>query len=516
MKDKKICSIMNITMIVCFALILGMPLLHINRVEGKISAIENKILTAKPDLFMADGKMNSNYMKEFESYLNDNIGFRDSAMAANLIIKYKLFHVLDLDNWYLGKNGETFYTAGGNEIRTYSGENRFTQEEMREMAENLIVMNQYFEAAGCDIYNVFIPNKEAVYGECYNPYIYHEENSRQDDFCKYLIENTGLNVINLKESLMEAAKEKRVFYKAFDASHWNMNGAFVGYQELMQKIEKTHPDITVLSLEDFEVTEEQWYGLSNYYDSSSAIKNCFRFEDTLYHYNLKKGWNYIVEQNPPEGMEINANLNYYHYSNEKADNQHCMLIVGDSYVYSFMMPFFAESVRDVYFIRNTDAATIVQLTEAANPDIFIYEVAERVGAKAYYDCMAGYQKYLPASNISLNDIIYNGKDAKIYIDSPIIEEGRLKIDGTDVNILGWGFDAIYDKQPKAIVCNVNGHYIEADFYYRQDLDEWDAKYANCGFQIYLSKDMLKEIQKLTFYVVAQDGTVYNGYEVLID
>lgn len=514
MKDEKSCKVMNAVLIVCFSLVIGAPVLSINRVEGQISTIENKRLTVKPDLFLADGTISSDFAAEFKRWFDDNIGFRDCAMAVNLISKYKIFHVLDLNDWILGENGEKFYTAGGEEIKTYTGENVFTQEDMQQMTKNLVCMNRYFEEMGCDTYNMFIPNKEGVYSDWYSPYIYHEEKSKQEKFCEYLTENSNLKVINMKEPLIEAAKEQRVFYKAWDASHWNMNGAFVGYQKLMQEIEKTHPDITALSLEDFEVSEEQWYGLNNYYDSSSAIKNCFRFDDILYHYNLKKGWDYKVEQNPPEGMEINANLNYYHYSNEVIDNQHCMLIVGDSYVYSFMMPFFAESFHDVYFIRNTDAATIVKLAETANPDIFVYEVAERVGTKNYYDCMAEYQEYLE-NRIDWNSAVYNGEDTRIYIDFPLVEGGTLKIDGTDMTILGWGVDSLYDKQPKAIVCNVNGHYIEADFYYRQDLDEWDTKYANCGFQIKLPGNLMENAQKLTFYVVAQDGSVYNGYEVTI-
>lgn len=512
MKDENACKIMNIMLIICFALVIGVPLLSINRIEGKVSTIENKILAAKPDLFMANGEINTNFPKEYKRYFDENIGFRDNAMAANLILKYKLFHVLDLESWRLGEDGELFYTARGNEIKTYTGENIFTREDMQEMTENLICMNQYFEETGCDTYNMFIPNKEGIYSEKYSPYIYHEEKSRQDKFCEYLTENSALNVVNLKNPLMEAANGQRVFYKAFDASHWNMNGAFVGYQELMQEIAKKHADITVLSEEDFDVSEEQWEGLSNYYDSSDHIKNCFQFVDIVYHYNLKKGWNFTVEQQPPEGMEIDANLNYYHYFNESVDNPHCMLIVGDSFVYSFMMPFFAESVRNVYFIRNTDAETIVKLAEAVCPDIFVYEVVERVGDKAYYDCMEDYQQF-SRSDLDWDNAAYNGKDAQFHIDFPIAEGGILEIGESEADVLGWAFDTLYDKQPKAIVCDAGGNYVEAAFYYRQDLDEWDAKYANCGFQIHLNADIVKSTKKLIFYVVAQDGSLYNGYEI---
>lgn len=515
MEGQKECKIMNLVLIICFALIIVVPLMGINRVEGKVSTVENKALTVKPNLFMVDGTINGNYLKEFEGWIDDNIGCRDSAMVANLVLKYKLFHVLDLENWHIGEDGEQFYTTGGEEIKTYTGENVFTPEDMQEMAENLIRMNRYFEEAGCTTYNIFIPNKEAVYSEMYSPFIaFHEDESRQDKFCDYLAANTDLNVMNLKKPLIEAAKEQRVYYKAYDASHWNMNGAFLGYRELMNEMNKNYPDIKVLAAGDFDLKEEQWEGLSSYYDSVPALKNSFHYKDTIYHYTLKGGWNYSVEQTPPKGMEIDPNLNYYHYSNELTGNQHCMLIVGDSYMYSFMLPFLAESVHDVYFIRNTNAGTIVKLAETVCPDVFVYEVAERVGAKAYYDCMADYKLY-SLSGIDLGQAVFNSMDALFYIDSPIIEDGVLDTNGGNVEILGWGFDTIYDKPPRAIVCDVDGLYVEAEFYYRQDLDDWDAKYANCGFQIKLNKDIIGEAQKLIFYVVAEDGSVYNGQEATI-
>lgn len=514
MKDKKVCKIMNVMLIICFALVIGVPLLSINRVEGKVSAVENKVLAAKPDLFLPDGTVNSNFPAEFKQYFDDNIGLRDSAMVVNLISKYKLFHVLDLDNWHLGDEGEQFYTTGGEEIKTYTGENKFTQEEMQEMTENLVCMNQYFKELGCDTYNMFIPNKEAVYSEWYSSYIHHEEKSRQDKFCEYLTEYSDLNVLNVKEALIEAAKEQRVYYKSYDASHWNMNGAFVGYRELMQEVEKEHSDIKVLSLEDFDISEQQWKGLSWSYDSMSVIKNCFDFKDIIYNYSLKNGWHYIVEENPPEGIAIDANLNYYHYFNESVDNQHSMLIVGDSYIYSFMMPFLAESVRDVYFIRNTDATRIMELAEAVNPDIFVFEVVERVARKEYYDYMSEYHIY-KQNNMDLKNAVFNGMAAQIYIDAPEMENGVLTIDKDNMEILGWGFDAQYDMQPKAIIYEINGNYKEVVFYYRKDLADWDEKYANCGFRIKLNKEVIGEAKKITLYMVAQDGTVYNEYEMTI-
>ncbi len=385
-------AIINSAFIVIFALMLSLPILFINHEENKASKIENKMLAQRPELYLEDGSLNKLYIAEFEDYFNDNIGFKEEALIVNILLKDKIFGILDIPNWLVGEEGNLFYTSGGEDIATFAGANYFSEEAMQNMTDNLNYLNQYFKQQGCQTYNMFIPNKEAIYSELYDPNVYHAENSRMDILSQYIADHTDLNVINVKDALL-ANKSEQLYYKSCDASHWNMNGAFVGYQELMYAIQKHDPDIKILKKEDFDITENNYKGLMSYYTDVPILHNNFAYEDVIYSYHLR-GEYHSTEETGLDGMVLNPNLNYHHYNNENASTRKKLLIVGDSYIYEFILPMLAESFEDVYFIRNADVETVIQLAEKAKPDIFVFEVVERACSEGYFSIMSGYSNYL--------------------------------------------------------------------------------------------------------------------------
>lgn len=507
--------IINRVFIAVFMAMICLPLLFFNHEEGKVSEIENKTLAQKPELYLVDGNLNASYISEFENYFNDNVGFKEEALAVNILAKYKLFGVLDIPNWLLGKDGNLFYTTGGEDIATYTGKNVYSEETMQQITENLGYMNQYFEQQGCTTYNMFIPNKEAVYSEVYNQDVYHAEISRLDLLGQYMEEHTDMNVINVKDALIDQ-KAEQLYFKSYDASHWNMNGAFVGYQELMSAIQKEHPNIRILNKDDFEITEEPFSGLMSYYEDISLIDDNFDFEDVVYTYNLKGGYHAVMDENPLGGREIDPNLNFYHFQNNVVGNGETLLIVGDSYMYCFLLTMLGESFEHVYFVRNTDADTIVELAKEIEPTIFVFEVAERVVNEAYFELMSGYQNYL---NIEFDIEQYTqlAEISEFHIDVPAFEAGKLSVeDGSIVEILGWAFDTCNDIKPAMILAEVDGKYINAEFYYRDDLAQMGDKYGQCGFKICIPRQLIENVDEIGFYVITENNQVYEECKVTLE
>lgn len=499
--------IINGIFIALFAVMISLPLLFFNHEEGKISKIENKTLTQKPELHLADGSLNTSYISEFENYFNDNIGFKEQALTVNIWAKYKMFGVLDIPNWLLGKEGNLFYTTGGEDIATYTGKNAYSEETMQRITENLGYMNQYFGQLGCTTYNMFIPNKEAVYSEMYDPDIYHNEESRLDLLEQYMTVHTDMNVINVKDALI-SRKDEQLYFKSYDASHWNMNGAFVGYQELMRQIQKDHPEIKVLNKDDFIIGEEAFSGLMSYYSDIKLLDDAFDFDDVVYEYSLKTGYHAVMDENPLNGKEIDPNLNFYHFENDVVDNSETLLIVGDSYMYCFLLPMLGESFEHVYFVRNTDADTIIELAHEIEPTIFVFEIAERVVNEPYFAYMSGYENYLEFE-IDFEQYETIKAEPEIHIDVPVSEDAEILLcDGELIEILGWAFDSCNDVKPEMVVAEVNGKYFNGEFYYREDLAQMGEKYSECGFRICIDKKLLQDAQNVNFYVVTKDGQIY--------
>lgn len=516
MDDKKSAMISNSILIAVFFIMIFLPLICFNRQSGRISVIENKVLAARPNLIQENGKVNPDYISEYEDYFNDNIGLKEEALTANIIFKYKLFGVLDIPNWMLGKDDNLFYTTGGEDIRTYCGYNVYSESEMQKIAVALYSMNCYFQQKGCYTYNMFIPNKEAVYSDLYNPFIYHAEESRQDILCRYLMEKTDLSIINIKDVLI-ANKEKQLYYKSYDASHWNMNGAYIGYLELMKEIEKDIPYIKILNEDDFDISEEKYVGLMQYYTDVESINNSFDFEDVIYSYNLKGGFHSVMCENDPWETDIDPNLNYYHFYNEETDNKKSLFIVGDSYMYCFLLPMFAESFQNVYFIRNTEAETIIDLSSRIEPDVFVFEIAERVFYEDYYTYyMESYRNYLDY-DMNLEEYKKIEMEPDIHIDYPIVENGTMNVGEEDkTEILGWAFDSSNDIAPKEVIAEVDGKYKKAEFYYREDLDLMGEKYANCGFKICIDGIEPQNINGIRLYVITENDEIYQPYEIFLN
>lgn len=512
-KKNEIC---NIVFVIAFAIMICLPLLFLNHNQNKISVIENRTLAVKPNLWQQDGSLNKDFITEFEDWFNDNIGFKGQALAGNIIFKYKLFGVLDIPNWIEGDKGNFFYTTGGKDIETYAGKNLYSQETMQELSECLISMNRYFEQKGCKTYNMFIPNKEAVYSELYDEDVYHAEESRLDILTGYIKENTELNVFNVKQALINH-KAENLYYKSYDGSHWNMNGAFIGYRELMSVIQKDYPEIVVLEKEDFEIREEPYTGLMSYYSDVPIIHNMFDIEDVLYHYDLRGGYHAVISQEAPGGLKIDSNLNFYYVKNESIDNNQKLFIIGDSYMYSFLLPMLGESFSEVYFIRNTNAEIVTELVEMVEPTIFLFEMAERVCTEEYLKLMAEYEPYLEF-DIDLNQYNELNMVSEIHIDVPAVVNSTISFsDLSDdvVSIMGWAFDAVNDQKPQAVIAEVNGVYINTTLYHRKDLAALEEKYGDCAFQVQLRAELLKNTDEIQFYVITQNGEKYQAYTVML-
>ena len=85
---------------------------------------------------------------------------------------------------------------------------------MQAVAEKLMSERDQFTNYGMDFYILSIPNKASVYPEFMPDTIETKDTtSKTDLLMKYLEENTDLNVVDAKPTLIKA-KKKPVYYKS--------------------------------------------------------------------------------------------------------------------------------------------------------------------------------------------------------------------------------------------------------------------------------------------------------------
>ena len=111
-------KINNLITILCFMLIITVPMFFTNFKENVLSKSEKRYLAKMPKLYDESGKINRSFISDFETWFNDNVGFREFLVSTNAKLQYDIFKNIERNDMHLGPNGELNY-ATGSMIRDY-------------------------------------------------------------------------------------------------------------------------------------------------------------------------------------------------------------------------------------------------------------------------------------------------------------------------------------------------------------------------------------------------------------
>lgn len=367
-KNRKIMAIVFVCIIFC------LPAIFANRENDKVSVTENRGLARFPVLEDAGG-FNKEYMDKLETYIDDNIGFKQNAVILKIGLLYACFQKLDVPNYYIGKEQNLFYSDGMNQIHNYQGKNLFSEEEASLLAEKLDGWNQLVREQNGLFLFMPVPDKEGVYSEFYpDEVLRNNEKFRIDCLAEEMSEKEWY--IDIKQALIANKGSKMLYYRNYDPTHWNMNGAWIGYQELMKKIVSVYGDIEVLTEEKVSFAYEKSPGNLQHLSGIRVLNNIMHFDDEIVSCVPKGGYRAELVNDAPEPLVDNQI--FFHYLNRHVENGKTLLIIGDSYMYGYILPLLAESFSNVYFTNFVSGEAVNKLQEMTQPDIVLYELVDRV------------------------------------------------------------------------------------------------------------------------------------------
>ncbi len=515
MANAKVKKTFYVLSIIIFAMVIYLPLIFFNTDPQKISVIENKRLASFPKFRTADGKLNYSFLSEFEAYINDNIGFKQEAVVEDITVSYKLFHKLKVPNYILGKDENLFYTSFGNDIITLHGKNLFPETELNKLCQGYSKMGNFFENTGAKFYMMTIPNKEGVYPELYPKEVTNiASQTRVDQLDEYIQNNSKVNIINIKQALINSKGNDMLYYKSYDCTHWNMNGAFAGYTEIMKKMQLDFPQLEILGMNSFNINVTKSKGSLAHLEQIDRINKAMAFDDEIYNYELKDGYKAEISNEIPEGLEVNPNDHFYHYINNSKANMPKLLIIGDSYIYSYLIPVFAENFSEVYFVNFKSAGQLMDLQNSIQADIVLYEFVER----AFNPSINSELLKFIDSKVDLADMnqLPVIADAPVFnIDQPTLENGAIPIDeGQDTtSIVGWAIDSKAEALVSDIYLKLGENYYKANFFERPDLISIKEDYLMAGFSFEVPTKELIQYDKVYFELISNDGKYqYNPIE----
>ncbi|MBN1534010.1 MAG: hypothetical protein JXA20_15175 [Spirochaetes bacterium] len=214
------------------------------------AAIDEKRTLAKLPQWKWEWKSISEYPSKFADYYSDNYGFRPQLIRTYNIIMTRYVKNVNRNNVLFGKNN-WLYWSGGDAFDQYRSAAPLTDKDLRRMATILEERQSFCQRMGARYFFVIVPDKHSIYPE-FLPEWMTKTNAKShvDQLVEYLRAHTTVDVIDLREPLLEAKKRFQVYFQT--DTHWNEVGGFFGYRAIMEHITRWFPRLKAMDLSDFD------------------------------------------------------------------------------------------------------------------------------------------------------------------------------------------------------------------------------------------------------------------------
>ncbi len=356
---KKLIKIIYIT---TFLIISILPIILMQFIKND-KQIEKKALTKMPN-YIINGKINMNFPNEFESWFNDNMPFRSELLSFNNIIKSEILKVPS-SNVITGKNGYLFYES---ESKDYMNTNEMTESEINSITITMSLIQEQINKNNGNFTFVIMPNKSTIYDE-YMPDYYKKSEINNLTRIQEKLKKYNVNYVDMKKLLINN-KNENIYHKK--DSHWNYKGALIGYNAIMNNLNKEHKTYENLEFKQ----EKNWRG-----DLDKLLYPTGGFMDDQYTYNfdyekirIQYPIGYSTTKEAVENFmsDKEENDEYIISSNKEITDNKKLFMTRDSFARA-LLPFLMDNYKEATFKRsqNPDITAIGKNTD------MIYEIVER-------------------------------------------------------------------------------------------------------------------------------------------
>ena len=235
-------------LLVAFFCCLFVPMMDIS--DGVSSQRENRMLAVKPALKeILKGKINTG--GGYEEWFNDHFCGRVALIKIHDTIRNMLSRIVRAKYAiYFKDSGWLFWLLG----QHWNFSSTFSES----IVQNLIQLNQFCQQNKIKLYVLEVPRKEHIYKDIFTLGFDKQKFikvSQAQETIRAEARIRNIPWIYPYKELCNAAKQDFVFFKW--SHHWTDWGAFVGYRELMKEINKDFPDMPIVSLDNYQKSQNQ-------------------------------------------------------------------------------------------------------------------------------------------------------------------------------------------------------------------------------------------------------------------
>jgi hypothetical protein len=219
--------------------VLALPLIAlVDPLGGAPTTWENRSPASWPDLAPL-----GNFPQRFEQALADNFGGRGALLLFEHAVVAGLFRTSPAPNVLLGREGWLYWLGedGRSLDRNFRGTIAVQDAELAALASELKRRHDFLAARGIPYIVTIVPEKFTIYPEYLPRWVVPGVAQTPLSRLKALLAaEASVDYVDLAAPLREAKSSAQVYYRT--DSHWNLLGATVGYERIMQAIKGALPD----------------------------------------------------------------------------------------------------------------------------------------------------------------------------------------------------------------------------------------------------------------------------------
>ncbi|KWT82790.1 alginate O-acetyltransferase AlgX-related protein [Candidatus Magnetominusculus xianensis] len=356
----------NVFTSLVFVIFISLPILStFLAITYPVNISEQRSLASNPKLSI---KNLAKFPAQYTQYFEDNFGFRDMFIRWNNRFKVTVLKTSPIPHQVAFGHDGWLYMTAIDTIEDYRGNAPFKKEELIKIKGTLLARQRWLRERGIDYYLLVPPNKETIYPEYLPEFINKVSSTTKLDQLITLLDNTTFKIIDLRDSILEAKNNGRLYFKT--DTHWNSFGAFMGYQKIINALGKDYPQLVPKAISDFKVTAGA-RGAGDLYRLIS-VADLFTDDEVIFTpvtpFKSKDAapGNYVHTYRTPTNPLI---------VREVDDGRLPKVVVFRDSFFMHPLDFFAEHFRRSVYVWTMTFDT--DIIEKEHPDIVITEIVER-------------------------------------------------------------------------------------------------------------------------------------------
>lgn len=311
---------------------------------GEAQPAANEVLAGRPSVTTRSGELNLSFLSDVSDYIADRFAFRQELATAWAGVNAKLLGTSVEEQVILGSDGWLYFS---DTLPDYMGHG-MSDTELRYLANDLALMQEYIESQGKHFIFTVAPNKNSIYSEHMPEYIENRRSESNSARVGAYLDASGVNYLDIFDIL---GNEENLYYKT--DTHWNSRGAALAADGLLNMLDRGGDYSTA----SFAVSEEHRG------DLYEMLYPAGRATETATVYGGE--FSYVCESDPNGGNAITIKTS--------CDGGSGVLMCWRDSFGIALYPYLAQSFVAATFSRSAD----YNLTLADSADTVIIELVER-------------------------------------------------------------------------------------------------------------------------------------------